>query len=134
MVAALGLVPGIAALAVMPPNPAMEIAAGPRKLDLEIKLPNGTEFSKDAPFSIDIKSDNPAVVKFHKLNIAKPAEKLVIPMIAAPGKTTVTIDMEIYYCSGNRGQCFFKEARLVIPVRVTANGGQTLAASYQIMH
>ncbi len=114
--------------------PSMEVAAGPGKLDLELKLPNGTEFSQGAPFSIDLKSDNPAVVKFNKPNITKPAEKLEIPLAAATGKTIITINMEIYYCSGNQGQCFFKEARLIIPVIVTEKGGQALTATYQIMH
>jgi hypothetical protein len=103
-------------------------------LRLQIQIPMGTEFTKDAPFSIEVKADNPKVVTFKDKDITMPAEKLEIPFTASPGKATVTINMTIYYCSGNQGQCFFKDARLKIPVNVTDKGPMTLSAIYQIMH
>ena len=114
--------------------PAMNIAPGTDKLSLEITLPKGTDFTKDAPFSIEPKSDNANIISFKDVNIAKPAGKLEIPITASTGMTTVTIDLSIYYCSGNQGQCFFKDARLKIPVNVTDKGNQVLAASYKIEH
>ncbi len=114
--------------------PAMNIAPGTDKLSLEITLPKGTDFTKDAPFSIEPKSDNAKIISFKDVNISKPAGKLEIPITASTGMTTVTIDLSIYYCSGNQGQCFFKDARLKIPVNVTEKGNQVLAASYKIEH
>jgi DNA-binding beta-propeller fold protein YncE len=114
--------------------PEMEIAAGNDKLSLGIKLPKGTEFTKDAPFTIEAGADDPEVLRFEDDNIAVPAETIEIPFTASPGRTTVTVKMTIYYCSGNKGQCFFKDARLKIPVNVTDKGGMTLSAIYQIMH
>lgn len=114
--------------------PEMEIAPGNGRLSLEIKLPKGTEFTKDAPFSFAAKADDAGIINFRNENITKPSEKLEIPFGASTGKTVVTINMTIYYCSGNQGQCFFKEARLKIPVNVTEKGGMILAATYKIMH
>jgi DNA-binding beta-propeller fold protein YncE len=114
--------------------PAMEISSGAKKLSLEIKLPKGTEFTKDAPFSIECKSDNTKVIDFKSVNISQPSEKLDIPITAMPGMTTLTIDLNVYYCSGNQGQCYFKDTRLKMPVSVTDKGNPVLLATYQIMH
>jgi DNA-binding beta-propeller fold protein YncE len=114
--------------------PEMEIAPGTNKLSLEIKLPKGTEFTKDAPFNIEAKSENPKVISLNADSISQPMEKLEIPITASTGKALVTIDMNIYYCSGNRGQCYFKDGRLKIPVSVTDKGSSVLVATYEIMH
>ena len=114
--------------------PEMEIAPGTSKLSLEIKLPKGTDFTKDAPFNIETKSDNPKVVGINSSKISKPSQRLEIPITSSPGKTNVTVDLNIYYCSGNQGQCFFKDVRLKIPVNVTSKGSPVLLATYEVMH
>lgn len=114
--------------------PTVEIAPGTSKLSLELILPKGTEFTKDAPFNLEVKSDNPKVVNIKGSAISKPMEKLEIPIVASTGKALVTVDLNIYYCSGNQGQCYFKDARLKIPVSVIDKGGATLAATYEIKH
>jgi DNA-binding beta-propeller fold protein YncE len=114
--------------------PSMEITPGASKLILELILPKGTEFTKDAPFNLDVKSDNPKVVNIISSAISKPMERLEIPIVALTGKAVVTVDLNIYYCSGNQGQCYFKDVRLKIPVKVSVKGGAGFMATYEIEH
>ena len=113
--------------------PTAEISPATKKLALSITLPKGLEFNPNAPFSISATSDKPEVIKIKSDNVKKAAATIELPVTVKAGMAKVTIDMNIYYCSeGNRGQCFFKEALLEIPVNVTNNGSPTFAAKYEI--
>ena len=113
--------------------PVTQIAPSTKKLTISIVLPKGLEFNSDAPFSITAQSDKPEVLNIKSDHIKKAEAILELSVLAKTGMANVTVDMNIYYCSlGNRGQCFFKEAKLNIPVNVTSSGSDIFSANYQI--
>jgi hypothetical protein len=113
--------------------PPVEISKSAARLQLDITLPPGTKFTENAPFKIAAMSNGLDVVRIGNSSVEKQSEVISIPIIAHPGVANITIDMNLYYCSGdNRGQCFFKEARLTIPVKVTDSSNSILSVRYVI--
>jgi len=109
------------------------IAPGAKALYIEIKLPQGTKFSPGAPFYLTATSDRPHAVAIGPRKISTPAHQLVIPISPKFGKANITVEMGIYYCAeGNAGLCYFKEARLVVPVTVTTDGASSISVSYAL--
>ena len=46
-----------------------------------------------------------------------------IPISTRLGEAAVSVELSVNYCNeGNEGLCYFKEVRLVIPVKITASG------------
>src|SRR5205823_4550076 len=98
-------------------------------IEITLQLPAGTKFNKDAPFRIKATSNSPGAVRIGTFSIPSPTEKLSIPIEPKSGEATITIDLDVNYCKiGTEGLCFFKEARLEIPLRVTATGAASASA------
>ncbi len=113
--------------------PPQEISTAAKELELMIDLPKGTKFNKDAPFKIQATSDKPDSVTVGQFNFDKPAAKLAIPISAKSGEATITVELNVNYCSeGNEGLCYFKFARLVIPLKVGATGRASATATYTL--
>ena len=109
------------------------ISPDAKTLEITIQLPRGTKFNKDAPFRIQATSEKPNAVEVGALNITEGAPKLTIPISPKQGETTITVDMSINYCaSDNTGLCYFKEARLRIPLKVAPDGSKTPSAQYTL--
>jgi len=105
--------------------PAIEVAPGERWLEVAISLPAGTKFNPGAPFTLKATSDKPASVAVGVLKAPRPAARLRIPLTVKQGAATVIVQMSVNYCdTGNEGLCYFKEARLVVPLK-SAVGGTT---------
>ena len=97
------------------------------------KLPPGTKFNKDAPFKIQATSDKPDAVMVGPFNIVRPGPKLTIPIAPKSGEATITVELNVNYCSeGNEGLCYFKSAKLVIPLKVASNGRPSASATYSL--
>jgi thiol-disulfide isomerase/thioredoxin len=111
--------------------PAVTLAPDARSLTVQIELPKGTKFNPAAPFSIKAASNKPEVVTVGDLASAKPAKSISVPLTLKPGESTVTVDLLINYCNeGNEGLCYFKEIRLVVPVKVEAGGAPSAQVTY----
>jgi DNA-binding beta-propeller fold protein YncE len=109
------------------------ISPGTGSLELTINLPRGTKFNRAAPFRIQAKSSKPESVAIGEFKITDPSNKLTVPLIPKEGEASIAVELMINYCSvGNEGLCYFKETRLVIPVKVTAGAGKTVSAVYSL--
>ncbi len=102
-------------------------------LEVRIELPAGTKFNPNAPFSLSASSDVPGVVAAPTTAVTKGAAIINIPVTLKPGQATITVDMTINYCnSGNEGLCYFKQVKVVVPVKVAAGGAATIAVPVKI--
>ena len=98
---------------------ARTIRPGPTTVTVEINLPDGLKLTPGAPSSVTARSADPAVLRVD--GPAGPAEtlRLEVPVTAAAGSTTLTVDLSLFYCSSNRvSLCYFKQLRLAVPVTV----------------
>lgn len=112
---------------------AQQVAPGAKALHVEIRLPKGTKFNRGAPFRIAAMSDRPEAVSIGPLNISAPSSKLTIPISPKSGEANITVEMSINYCAErNEGLCYFKEARLVVPMKVTPSGASSVSVSYAL--
>ncbi|HXG23535.1 MAG TPA: NHL repeat-containing protein, partial [Chthonomonadales bacterium] len=110
-----------------------QIAPGVKALHIEIRLPKGTRLNKNAPFHIVATSDRPESVGVGPLNISAPSSKLTIPISPRAGTANITVKMSINYCAeGNEGLCYFKEAKLVVPMKVTPSGASSVFINYAL--
>jgi len=113
--------------------PAMEISPQSKALELSIKLPSGMKFNYPTPFNIEMTSNRPEVINPKRLNITKGSAKLKLPIIVNPGEVVLIIDLNFSYCSStNASLCYFKDARLEIPVRVIKNNGNNFSVKYEV--
>lgn len=104
-----------------------------KMLTITVTLPKGTKFNKDAPFRIEAASDKPDALNVGALDIKEATDILLIPITPKAGEATLTVDLSINYCSSdNAGLCYFKESRLVIPVRVVPEGSQNPALAFSL--
>jgi DNA-binding beta-propeller fold protein YncE len=111
--------------------PTQEVAPETKTLWLEIELPKGTKFNPGAPFRIRVVSDRPQSIAVGTLNITQGAHRLSLPITPKSGEATLTVEMSINYCAeGNEGLCYYKEARLAIPLRVAAGGSSSPSVKY----
>jgi thiol-disulfide isomerase/thioredoxin len=111
--------------------PVKEVGLGTKTLDILIQLPKGTKLNKNAPFVVKAVSNLPGAVTVGSLDGLKPTVQLAIPITPKLGEATITVDVSVNYCSeGNEGLCYFKQARLVVPVKVSGTGAVTAAVTF----
>jgi len=112
---------------------AQEVSPEARTLEIVIELPKGTKFNKAAPFRARAKSDRPEAVAVGAFQATQPAAKLSIPIVPKSGEATLSVDLTIHYCdAGNEGLCYFKETRLIVPVRVAPGGASSASVTYAL--
>jgi DNA-binding beta-propeller fold protein YncE len=113
--------------------PAQEVAAGATAIDLVIQLPKGMKLNKEAPFLLKASSSKPEAVGVTATVQTKAAPRLTIPIKVTGGEATLTVDLQVSYCNeGNEGLCYFKEARLLVPVKVTTGGSAAPVVTYTL--
>jgi len=111
----------------------MDISPKSKALELSIKLPDGMKFNHLAPFNIEMTSSQPEVVRPEKINITKGSFKLKLPLAVNPGDAVITVDLNFSYCGiKNASLCYFKDARLVIPIRVEQAADKNFAVKYEV--
>jgi thiol-disulfide isomerase/thioredoxin len=111
--------------------PVKVVGADTKTLNILIQLPKGTKLNKNAPFVVKAASDKPELVGVGTVDTSNPAVHLSIPISPKLGQATITVDVSVNYCSeGNEGLCYFKQARLVVPVKVSGTGGQAASITY----
>ncbi len=104
-----------------------------KSLQLGIVLPAGTKLNLAGPSKLSARSANAQIMELGKFETALKGLKVSLPIQAAPGQTTLTLDADLYYCSkANEGLCFFKSARLTLPIEVAADGSAAPTVEYKI--
>lgn len=105
---------------------------------LDLSVPAGYKWNTMAPFYVGLFSKNPGVLvvsdSLAERNLDNPSFPLEIPVEFRRGKTTVTVDLVLYYCAAkSENLCLVKQLRLSIPVSVGAGGGEkALVAKFRL--
>ena len=117
--------------------PQQSIEPGDANLTLQLELPPGYKLNKLAPSEVTITSSLGQVISSGSgtgLSFANPDFPLSIPIRAHEGETSIQLGVIVYYCeSAKDSLCYFKEARLNLPVKVAkGSGNNKLFAEYRL--
>lgn len=121
--------------------PEERLAPGRGALVLSLQLPRDHKLAEGAPSQVVLTSDPAEAILFAEgqssLTITRPQFPLTVPLTIRGQPARLTVDLTVYYCRpGREGLCFFKEARLEVPVSVAADGSTAgasrLALSYTV--
>jgi thiol-disulfide isomerase/thioredoxin len=104
------------------------IEPGDATLTIQLELPTGFKLNAQAPSAITI---NAAGVE---QTIKNPQFPLSVPIKVPIGEAIIRADYVIYYCeAGKESLCYFKEARLSLPLKGKAGAGsKTLTLNYKL--
>jgi hypothetical protein len=113
------------------------IEPGEGTLTLQLELPYGYKINALAPSALTITTSQSQVVGFTtgaEQTFRNPHFPVEIPINVGAGEGTIRADFVVYYCeAAKESLCYFKEARLSIPVKVTrGSGNHKLSALYKL--
>lgn len=99
------------------------IAPGAGSITLSFVLPEGYKYNQGAPFYVAYKTADDRIVKITAKetarNFTEPKFPLEIPIEAASGATTATIDAVIYFCNDDKDKvCLVDSVRVNVPLEV----------------
>ncbi|MBI2845990.1 MAG: redoxin domain-containing protein [Chloroflexi bacterium] len=114
------------------------VATGQARLSIGLELPEGHKLTEGAPSKVVLAVENEHIQLpggESSLVVDMPQFPLHIPLQLEEGGGKITAEMIIYYCqSGEEALCYFKEARLSLPVQIqNGAGGKELEISYAVM-
>jgi thiol-disulfide isomerase/thioredoxin len=122
--------------------PSQTIEPGDATLTLQLELASGYKLNAEAPSALTIATEQTG----QELLASSPAPNLdqvirnpkfpvSVSIKAAEGDAIVKIDFLIYYCeAAKESLCYFKEARLSLPVKAVKGAGtDKLWATYKLM-
>ena len=106
---------------------ARTVKSGDVTVVIDLPLPQGLKLNADAPSSMTVSSSQEAALAV-EADAASRSGRLsfpvTVPVRAAAGEATLTVDLDIYYCTeGRESLCYFKALRLVLPVTVDESTG-----------
>lgn len=115
--------------------PGQSIEPGDASLILEIVLPAGYKLNDGAPSAVSFIASPGEIVSLSSEPIHGPRFPVTIPIKVAEGDAVIAVNLVLYYCeSAKETLCYFKEARLRIPVSVRISAANhTLSAIYKVM-
>ena len=129
--------------------PAQSIEPGDGTLTLHLELPAGYKPNTQAPSAVTIATEqtqavslaiNPAIspainpaINMDQI-IRNPNFPVSVPIKANEGDAIVRADFIVYYCeAAKESLCYFKEARVSVPVKVRkGTGSHELSATYKL--
>jgi thiol-disulfide isomerase/thioredoxin len=110
--------------------PAQSVLPGEAKVTLQLDLPSGYKLNGLAPSSVTLASGagKPGTV------LRNPKFPLTVPVELGEGESALEADFTIYYCESEKESlCYFKEARLRIPLTVKKGAsGHSIIATYKL--
>ena len=117
--------------------PEQTVAPGEASLTLTVELPPEYHLTAEAPGQVTVTSGDKRIMAFDRqaaLTLIRPQFPLNIPVKVNPCQTLLQVELLLYYCkSGPEGLCLFKEARLVLPVKVIKGAGKNkLSVNYKV--
>ncbi|HWQ34769.1 MAG TPA: thioredoxin-like domain-containing protein [Blastocatellia bacterium] len=112
--------------------PKQIIAPGSGTIAISFTLPAGFKFNQGAPFYVAYESSNDKAVKITATekarNFTEPKFPLEIPVEAAAGESTATIDAVIYFCNDETQKlCLVDSVRVKVPLEVKAGASNRAA-------
>ena len=117
--------------------PAQTIEPGDTTLTIQLELPRGYKLNALAPTALTITAPQNQVVNLtggSEQTFNSPSFPVTVPIRVTEGEATLRADFIVYYCeAAKESLCYFKEARLSIPVKVQKGvGSQKLNAAYRL--
>ena len=117
--------------------PSQSIEPGAGTLTLQLELPAGYKLNPLAPSALTITTSQNQVVAFSagaEQTFRNPHFPVEVPIKVGEGDSSITADFVVYYCeAAKESLCYFKEARVTIPVKVTpGSGNHRLSAPYKL--
>jgi len=117
--------------------PAQSVRPGEAALTISLELPRGYKLNPQAPSRVELTSSDERTLtpgNGGKQSIPKPHFPVKTTVKTSEGTATLSADLVLYYCESKKESlCYFKEARLNLPVKVErgAKNG-TLSATYRL--
>ena len=115
---------------------AQSIEPGDATLTLQLELPAGYKLNAQAPSALIVASQSQVVnlTDGAERTFSKPTFPIAVPIKVSEGEAVVRADFVVYFCeAAKESLCYFKEARLSIPVKVKKDaGGHKLTATYKL--
>ncbi|HST23688.1 MAG TPA: thioredoxin-like domain-containing protein [Blastocatellia bacterium] len=110
------------------------IEPGDAQLTLQLELPKGYKLNALAPSALKVTSESGAVSISGESLFRNPQFPINVPIKTSEGDATVKAEFVIYYCESEKESlCYFKEARISVPVKVKQGAGsRKLAATYKL--
>jgi hypothetical protein len=107
----------------------------PSVIEFRFSLPQGYQFTPEAPYKLTCGTDNPGVAAFGKacgsdFSPFNPPYK--IPFMANPGKATVSFKGVFYYCEKATGMCFYETFETSFPLTVEGNAPLTISRIWNL--
>jgi DNA-binding beta-propeller fold protein YncE len=107
--------------------PEQHVRTGKGVIRLDLSLPNGFKWNAMAPFYVGLfPSDGKIVTVADSLaerNLENPPFPLEIPTEFRAGRTSLDVDLVVYYCEAKtENVCLVKQLRVVVPVSVEEGG------------
>ena len=103
------------------------------QLELRIALPAGQKLNPLGKSRVRVRTDAAEVVRLEKGEFELGSDVLVIPLQVREGKAGLELDLDLAYCdAGNAGLCYFKQARLKVPVEIENEGALNPRITYSI--
>jgi len=114
--------------------PVQSIEPGDASLTFELELPAGYKLNEQAPSAVSVTASPGEIVSLNSEPIHSPRFPLTIPIKVPEGDAVIAVNLVLYYCeSAKETLCYFKEARLRIPVSVKRGAGNhKLSAIYKV--
>jgi hypothetical protein len=99
--------------------PGKSISSKAVMLRLKLSLPRTLKFIDNAPVKLAAKSSDPEIIEIGEGAGNDPGKGFVFPLSVTPGKADLYLYYRVVCCTkGHDAACFFKEAKLRIPVAV----------------
>jgi thiol-disulfide isomerase/thioredoxin/sugar lactone lactonase YvrE len=116
---------------------AQSIEPGEGTLDVRLELPSGYKLNALAPSAVLVVSSEKQALSLAgagEQGFRNPQFPISIPIKIKEGAASVKAEFVIYYCEAERESlCFFKEARVNLPVKVKKGAGnRKLSATYKL--
>ena len=117
--------------------PAQSIEPGDATLTVQLELPAGYKLNAQAPTALTIAASTGQAVNLTggaEQVFSNPRFPVSFPVKVSEGEGVLRADFVVYYCEAvKESLCFFKEARVSIPVKVVkGSGNHTLSATYKL--
>lgn len=114
------------------------VSPGAGEVRVSVSIPDGYKLNNEAPFYIGYASGDGSIVAIdstkREQNIENPQFPIVLPARFSEGKTTLWIDLVVYYCEKEKeALCLVKPLRLEVPVTVGPGPGPArIALTYAL--
>jgi thiol-disulfide isomerase/thioredoxin/sugar lactone lactonase YvrE len=117
--------------------PAQAVSPGTVALTISLQLSPGYKLNAQAPSYVKAESSQRQFLTLGNdaaLTVRKPSFPITAAVQASDGRADLSVDFALYYCRDeNESLCYFKEARVVVPVKVQeGTNNDRLSVSYEL--